>query len=129
MASKLNGKGGGSNKNHMGRVKETARRQVKLDKKLLEPQVVNEDRLERDRMASGLDPNSPAYDRDSAHTWRYPVSSAHMGRWLRPDVRDTDMQIRKSIVGQGVQQGGQGAGATPYGMMTVGTVHTQFMIH
>ena len=122
MASKVMSSGkkaAGSNQGHKVRVKNTAARQTKLDKKLLEPTIVNEDRLERDRTASGL-VDGVQYTRDNAHQWRYPVTASHMGRWIRPDPRDTDMQIRKSMVGQGVAEGGQGAGATPYGMMSVG---------
>jgi len=119
MASKVlsSGKRGAGAKSHKTRVNTTAAMQKKLDKKLLEPQIVNEDRLERDRIASGLDANSIGFTRDDAHKWRYPITASHMGRYLRPDERDTDMQIRKSMIQQAP---GYGAGSTPYGMMTVG---------
>lgn len=116
MASKLKGgKTKVGNQKHKARVHAVAKQQKHYDDKFLEPQVVNEDRLERDRLAANLAPEGYLErTRDNAHLYRYPISAHHVGRWLRPDPRDTDMQIRGSLVKPEL-----GAGGTPYGMMTV----------
>ena len=101
----------------MGRVKDTARAQKKLDNKYLEPQVINEHRIAQDR-ADGFE-TGPITTQEQAMKWKYPTTAHHVGHWLRGDPRDTDMTIRKELLERGRLKG-QGNGTTEYGQLMVG---------
>ncbi len=47
---------------------------------------------------------------------QFPVDAFHVGEWLRPGKRDTEMTIRQELIDQG---GNAAAGKTPFGLMTV----------
>ena len=46
-----------------------------------------------------------------------PTAALFTGKWVRPDKRDTNMQIRRELIKKGPQQGA--GGATDFGVMTV----------
>jgi hypothetical protein len=81
--------GGKGRKGYMSRVKENAKRESKLDKKLLEPQVINLNRVK--------DELTTSKDGKKKEATSYSVAASNIGHWLQPDPRDTDMKIRRGV--------------------------------
>jgi hypothetical protein len=89
---------------HKARVKRTAKTQEKIDNKLLPPTIVNEQRAAEE--AEGWNKKGSQF--------RFPVAVGNAGRWIRPDPRDTDMRIRRELIGN------DSTGGTAFGMMSAG---------
>lgn len=85
-------------KNHKALVDAADSRDAKLEKRFMKPQL--------------LSPESYYFEQSRSNT-TLPTSALMTGHWVRPDPRDTDMEIRKKLI----EEGGGGGGSTAYGVL------------
>lgn len=96
-------------KGHKEKVRSSANKSRTLDNKLSQPQVLDPQRLERE--------NKEKFDKqtDYHQKYNYPVAAGMVGHWVRPDPRDTEMQVRR----EAAKMSGIGNGAiTPWGIQS-----------
>jgi hypothetical protein len=83
------------------RINHNKKMQKKYDDRSLPPQMISPNRAQRDG-ADAANPNGP-----------FPITATHAGHFIRPDGMDTDMAVRRALIGQT-------GGETPFGVMSAG---------
>lgn len=101
--SKALAKSGHGRKAHAARVSETERRSASMQRKMMEPQVLDDKLLEAQRGKSNRDGRS-----------MFPQAALQVGHFVKDDPEDTDFEIRRQLLKE--SQGTH----TAYGQMTVG---------